>query len=48
MIIYYYEKNEAHSLMKRSIFYECVVHLHDHQNKMVPLMKPSIFVDFSM
>jgi hypothetical protein len=23
---------------------ECNVHLHGHQNKMVPLMKPSIFV----
>ncbi len=26
---------------------KCVVHLHDHQNKEVPFMKPSIFADFS-
>jgi hypothetical protein len=26
---------------------ECVVHLHGHQNKVVPLMKPSILVDLN-
>jgi len=25
----------------------CVVHFHGHRNKIVPLMKPSILVDFS-
>ncbi len=29
------------------IMLKCVVHLHGHQNKMVPFMKPSIFVNFS-
>ncbi len=24
---------------------ECVMHLHDHRNKVVPFMKPSILVD---
>ncbi len=26
---------------------ECVMHLHGHQNKMVPFMKPFILVDFN-
>jgi hypothetical protein len=26
---------------------ECVVHLYDHQNKVMPLIKPSIFVDLN-
>jgi hypothetical protein len=26
---------------------ECTMHLHGHQNKMVPLMKPFILVDLS-
>ncbi len=26
---------------------ECVVHFHGHQNKMVPLMKPSILADLN-
>jgi hypothetical protein len=25
----------------------CAVHLHGHQNKMVPFLKPSIFVDLN-
>jgi hypothetical protein len=25
----------------------CVMHLHDHQNKMVPFMEPYIFADLS-
>jgi hypothetical protein len=25
----------------------CAMHLHGHRNKVVPLMKPSIFVDFN-
>jgi hypothetical protein len=29
------------------IMHGCVVHLHGHRNKMVPLLKPSIFVDFN-
>jgi hypothetical protein len=29
------------------IMLECVVHLHDHRNKMVPLMKLSILTDIS-
>jgi hypothetical protein len=29
------------------IMFGCVMHLYDHSNKMVPLMKPSIFADFS-
>jgi hypothetical protein len=34
--------NETIHIMPR-----CVVHLHGHQNKMVPLMKPYIFVDLN-
>jgi hypothetical protein len=34
--------NETIHLMPR-----CAMHLHCHQNKMVPLMKPYILVDFS-
>ncbi len=26
---------------------ECAMHLHGHQNKVVPFMKPSILADFS-
>jgi hypothetical protein len=26
---------------------KCIVHLHGHQNKLVPLMKPSILVNIS-
>jgi hypothetical protein len=29
------------------IMLECIVHLHGHQNKMVPLLKPSIFANLS-
>ncbi len=29
------------------ITFECVVHLHGHQNKMLSLMKPFIFVNLS-
>ncbi len=29
------------------IMFECVVHLHGYQNKVVPLMKPSILVDLN-
>jgi len=29
------------------IVHGCVVHFHGHQNKMVSLMKSSIFVDFN-
>jgi len=29
------------------ILLRCVVHLRGHRNKMVPFMKPFIFVDFS-
>ncbi len=30
-----------------NIMPKCAMHLHDHHNKMVPFMKPSIFVDFN-
>jgi hypothetical protein len=30
------------------IMLRCIVHLHGHWNKMVPLMKPSILVNLAM
>jgi hypothetical protein len=29
------------------IMFKCVVHLHGHRNKVMPFMKPSIFVNFN-
>jgi hypothetical protein len=29
------------------ITHRCIVHLHGHQNKVVPLMKPFIFMDIN-
>jgi hypothetical protein len=29
------------------IMFECTMHLHGHRTKMLPFMKPSIFLDIS-
>jgi hypothetical protein len=47
LIIYHGKKTSAFPNETIHIVPKCIVHLHGHQNKVVPLVKPSILVDFN-